>query len=230
MATRRTTAISAAASTYDMVTLDTLKDELQIADTSYDGRFQRWITQCSRAIMRYSNRTFAVETLTDSFFPDRDPYAYQVPNGTPDLQLSRYPVLTRAADPEASPPIAAIPAPVVIENGLTLVEGTDYVVDYDKGLLQRLGTTGYAIDWPAWNVTVAYTAGFATIPEDVEDACIRLVKGRYYAEQRDPLLKSEDIPGVGKFDYWIDTGKGQNGNMPPDVLDLLDNYRDLKVI
>lgn len=84
----------APASPYDLTDLVTLRDELSIksGDTSNDAFLQRAITQVSRAISNYCNRTFAVETIQDQIFIEQDPYPYQVPGGVYPLQLSRWPL------------------------------------------------------------------------------------------------------------------------------------------
>jgi hypothetical protein len=49
-----------------------------------------------------------------------------------------------------------------------------------------------------------------------------MVYTRYAERQRDPLVKSEYIDGVGRTEYILPSS---DGNLSPDVLDILDNYR-----
>lgn len=116
----------APAGPYDLVDLATVKDELDIQpdDTAQDTRLARAITEQSIAIASYCNRVFAVETVQDIIWPERDAYPYQVPGGVAPLQLRRWPVanfttvLTSAATqagpvlPLAPPAGAAIGMPV----------------------------------------------------------------------------------------------------------------------
>ena len=56
------------ASTYDLIDLPTVKDELSLksVDTSNDNFLNRAITQSSAAAANYCNRIFQVETLIGS--------------------------------------------------------------------------------------------------------------------------------------------------------------------
>jgi hypothetical protein len=105
------------------------------------------------------------------------------------------------------------------------VADQDYRLNAANGQLLRLSPyNGAVMWWEALPVTVAYEAGFSTIPDDIEDAVIRMIRARWFARNRDPYLMSETIPGVREARWWIATGD-QAGNMPPDVVDLLENYR-----
>src|SRR5258708_38668507 len=110
------TLLSAALQNYDLTTIDEVKDELSILDNSKDATLKRYITSASAAAVQYCNRKFQQEKLQDEFWPDREPQ-YVLPGGADELRLSRTPV----ADPIIS----------IVENGITLVEGADFRVDYD---------------------------------------------------------------------------------------------------
>jgi hypothetical protein len=51
--------------------------------------------------------------------------------------------------------------------------------------------------WPVGinNFRIQYTAGYATIPEAVQEACAVWVSMAYYQTQRDPSIASQNIPG-----------------------------------
>ncbi len=105
-----------------------------------------------------------------------------------------------------------------------LVDGTDFRIDYTNGQLMRLDTNGYPRHWPVYPIAVVYVGGFATIPSDVADAVIRMVRGRWNARGRDPMTRQISIPGVIEQQFWVPTGS-EGGNLSPDVSDILDNYR-----
>ena len=95
MALRIVTTVLVPATSYDLTTLATIKDDLAIpaADTSSDATLARFITEQSALVAQYCNRVFPVETVRDTFFLDRDPYPYQVTGMLSELQLTRWPVV-----------------------------------------------------------------------------------------------------------------------------------------
>jgi len=108
----------------------------------------------------------------------------------------------------------------------TLTNGTDYLPDANTGLVTRLDSqTAYPTSWPATQIVAIYQAGYATIPLDIVDATLRVVTGRFVGRGRDPLLKSQEQPGIGHQTYWIGTAPGVRGAFTEEVADLLDNYR-----
>jgi hypothetical protein len=115
----------------------------------------------------------------------------------------------------------------VVENNHPLAEGMDFDVDYQTGQLTRLHVlTGYPRQWPAFPISVAYSAGYAAIPADISDAVLRMVRGRYYARARDPALRSENIASAYEAQYWLAAGPGAaDGNLTPDVEAILSKYR-----
>lgn len=109
----------------------------------------------------------------------------------------------------------------------TLVYGTDYTVDPKYGWLIRLDEfTSNSVKWEAEPVQVQYQAGYAPIPSDLQDACLRLVTARYKARGRDPMLVSRDQPDrIGSERYWVGQLVGQNGALPPEIEAMVEIYR-----
>lgn len=205
------TVVVAAASSYDLTTLATVKAELGITATDKDANLARYITEASAFAAKFCNRVFPVEAVSDQFFLDRDPNRVLI-GGAKPLQLSRYPIL-------------ASPAAVVTEDGTVLTLSTDYLVDADPGQLTRLDGNGWPKRWPALSLVVVYSSGFATIPADVAGAVIRLVKVRHFGATRDPMLRQESVDGVWSGAWWFGSGPGGTGNLPPDVQEMLEAYR-----
>lgn len=214
MGYRTITTITVPAGSYDLADIDDVKAELDITGSTQDALLNRYISAASVAIEQYCNRRFVQETVKDEFWPDRELYAFQVSPTIQSLQMSRWPV-------------GAVSS--VTENGDALTDATDYRVDKDTGGLWRLDGLAYPFVWKAWPIVATYQGGYSDIPADVQDACIRLVKARYLAKGRDPFMKSESIPGVRDVSYWIATGSDA-GNMPPDVADILNNYRQVLIV
>ncbi len=213
MGYRLLTTINTAASG-TLASLADAKAELSLTSGDQDAIVSRYLAASTAAIEQFCNRTFGVQGITDEFWPDRESHAYQVTPGISEIIVSQWPIVA---------------VETVTENGDTLDDGTDYRVDYRVGKVIRLNEQPYPTFWRAWPISIKYTGGYATIPADVQDACIRLVKARYLAKDRDPFLRSESIPGVRDASWWIATGSDA-GNMPPDVQDILENYRQPVVI
>ena len=201
---------------HDMTDLPTVKAELNITttDATRDSVLSRYITASSKAAEQFCNRVFVVEVVQDQFFPPRDRGWGVLDVGFDPLQLTRWPVVSGSISS-------------VTENGVALVEGTDFEADYNLGQLIRLGIDGYPRQWKRLPTVINYPAGYNPIPVDVSEAIIRMVSQRYFARGRDPNLRNETVPGVYQASYWV-TGapsEGQDGNLSPDVQALLDNYR-----
>jgi hypothetical protein len=79
--------------------------------------------------------------------------------------------------------------------------------------------------WPVGvnNFRVQYTAGYATIPESVQEACAEWVAILYYNTQRDPSLTSQAVHG-GISQAWGNV-QGVGKEPPANVAKLLAPYR-----
>ena len=191
----------------DLTTLATVKTELGITDTDNDAWLQTKITQTSVAIASACRRVFQQETVADYF-------NLGWRSCDEALVLSRFPVNEVVSVTES--------------NSVLPVD--QYDVDSSKGLLWRVrGDCRSA--WIGGRIAVTYSAGYVlltTLPHDLEQACILLVKQNYFAKTRDPLIKSVAIPGVSTYDYWVgSTGKGGGGGMPPEVQTLIEPYKTI---
>jgi hypothetical protein len=147
--------VLASTANYDLTDLATAKDELSLltTDTSNDAWLARAISQVSRAVKNHTNRVYQPEFVQDWFDVRRR--RYQVPIGVRTLQLSRWPVL--AVTSVVISEIGEVPATLV------LVENTDFLVDYDTGLLYRLDSDTSPSTLSAWEalpITVQYSAGY----------------------------------------------------------------------
>jgi hypothetical protein len=194
---------------YDLTDLATVKSELNITNGDTDALLRGYISRASAAAASYCNRVFPVETITDEIWTHRDPTPGRIVGKFEPLTLSRFPVTSVTS---------------VVENSITLVDRTDFRVDYDKGQLIRLGTAGVPTLWPVTLIAATYAAGYETIPGDVVDAVIRMVKNRWFMRGRDASLRQQNVPGVLEQTFWVATG-AEAGAMTPDVVDLLDGYR-----
>jgi hypothetical protein len=93
----------------------------------------------------------------------------------------------------------------------------DFSIDAARGVLRRgAGWPGGARYW-----RVLYTAGYATVPEDVQEACAQWVAHLFWQTKRDPGLARESIPGT--------VARTPQHEMPSSVRALLRAYRNPRV-
>lgn len=172
-----------AADDYDLVDLETVKDDMGIATTTDDAYLQRRIDELSAAARKYMNRTLQVEKVRDSFWPQRDPYPWQLPGGAMPLQLSRWPIvgaIARSALAAPPPPELSSIAGTGSEPAATFFVVTTYVtiegetlpsieasLSIDAGQLLVVGPPPAAADSalrPAigWNAYVGLEQGLET--------------------------------------------------------------------
>lgn len=88
------------------------------------------------------------------------------------------------------PELPAISVTSVIENGITLVPGEDYVLG-QHGILHRIGRA-----WPVGiqSVTIIYTHGFDPLPDDIVAVATRAASRSYQAGLR--AAESDGVLGV----------------------------------
>lgn len=131
----------------------------------------------------------------------------------------------------SAPLIAGAAAPDYVlvteqaQKPYALAEGRDFEIARERGEIMRLFSDGYVSKWPVAKIAVEYSAGYAEIPDDLQDACIDLVKARWFARTRDPMLRDENIEGVYSASYWFGTGPGAPNDLPAYVADKLSRFR-----
>lgn len=190
--------VTSAAASFDLTTLATAKAEMGITGTAQDANIARWIRQASDAIAAHCDRVFGEETVSESF---RLMTCFDV------LALARRPV----SDIDS----------VTVDG--TALDADEYEVDATAGLLYRLNGDDERMAWSAGKVVVVYTAGYAlldSLPHGIERACLLLLRSYVSAAARDPMMKAEQVDGVGRMEYWVGSTNGASG-LPPDVEALL---------
>lgn len=205
------TTVVTPASTYDLTTLALAKVDLSIpvGDTTQDAFISAGITQVSKAIANECNRVFPVEVVKDIFYMD-------CVSRRSVLQLSRWPITTVAS--------------VTEDSGLTsqaiLVANTNYVLRADNGQLLRIDSSnnGLLTTWSSSTVTVQYSAGFATIPDDLAMATLRAVTLRFASRGRDPMLIQRDQPSRGAERFWVGALRQDGGAFTPEIDAILNYY------
>jgi hypothetical protein len=125
----------------------------------------------------------------------------------------------------AAPPSAMTVAETIAGVVTPLGEGVDFIVDREFGQLTRLDTYGRPRNWHSDAVLAVYQAGYSTIPGDVFRAVVDLIKLDWYAQARDPLIRSQNVVGVYESSYVMGTGPGGADDMSAFATAKLDRYR-----
>jgi hypothetical protein len=112
----------------------------------------------------------------------------------------------------------------VTENN-SVLSTDDYTIDGASGILYRSNITGcypYGVYgyWPCGNTVVEYSAGYATVPDDLKYAAIKFIQAENVTASRDPNLKRLRIEGVSEREYWV-SDKAVTSSVPGDVMDIL---------
>lgn len=176
-----------------LTSLANVKEYLGIAadDTADDVLLTRLINAASTAIEQYCSRTFASATYTET----RDG------TGTRKMTLFNFPVTAVASLTIDGKTIPVRPSP------------TAYGFTFDDYLIKL---TGYEFTEGVDNVQVTYTAGLASTPYDIEQACVEAVSLRY---------KAKDRLGVTSKSLAGESISFTNDDFPDYVTRVLDQYK-----
>ena len=186
----------------DLTTLADVREQLSIRsnDTAQDAWLAKVISRASAQAEKYCNRIFAQQDYQDQFG------AMSCDTGTP-LMLGQSPVTVT----------------LVTVDGTDLAD-TDFIADSLPGLLY---STVEPRQWIATSsLTVQYTAGFDPVPDDVQQAVIELCVMEFRSRGRDPMLREQETPGLGRQTFWVGPMPGLPGTqLPGDIATLLMPYR-----
>lgn len=214
-----------------LTTLANAKELLQLTDSADEQFLDRLIVRASRRIRNYCGREFSLQTYQD-ILPSY---------GRVYLQLPEYPItqVLRVFDGSDT-------------GTDTELSATEYRVDKAEGRLYREAgwawtaqvqegalTTFPPPDSEARRWLVEWSAGYtgpdgttstghgasstgSTLPADLEDACLELVKASYKARSRPGDVQSESVGDVS-----VTYKAGGTRVLPETVEDLLAAYRSV---
>ncbi|ODM71684.1 hypothetical protein [Bradyrhizobium elkanii] len=106
------------------------------------------------------------------------------------------------------------------------LDPSEYRLDPDAGVLYRFdASSGYPRPWTfSKSIAVACTAGYvlppdpdANLPPAIASCTKKLVKSFCLNLSRDQMLRSESVPGVMEFGYWVGT-VGDPEKLPSEIL------------
>jgi uncharacterized phiE125 gp8 family phage protein len=175
----------------DLVSLANVKSWLAITATTDDTLLTRLVTAVSQFIQTWINRDLASQAYSE------------IRNGHGGTVMSFRDF-----------PVTAVSSVVIDGNSIPLAPDTvslGYRFTETSLILQ-----GYVFTRGAANVQISYTAGYASIPTEIEQACIELVSLRYRERDRighaSKSLAGETVQFIVK-------------DMPDSVRTILQNYK-----
>jgi hypothetical protein len=211
--------VTAPAGDLTLLTMDELRAATGQSDQKSDATLKRLgsrvadaITQaCKVATDGATPPTLRKESVVDTFRSDwlhrrRDRRGHDH-----KLILSRRPIVSVTS---------------VVEAGTTLDPTSDYEVRPGEGALVRL-FGGMPAHWVPGVIVVTYAAGWASVPEGLKFAAEKLTRFYWFESMRNPLVRQDEIAGIGSTTYWNDSPT--DPSIPQDVMDDLGPYLNLQI-
>lgn len=187
----------------DLTSLANVKSWMTIPDTSNDVLLTRLISAASAFLINWLNRSVLQGTYTAEKYNG---------NGKVVLHLNNWPIqsvsqlLVNGVIVQASPD--------GLSNGYVFDDKFIYLLGANVNSFPP-GVFGKGIR----NISVTYVAGYATVPLDIEQACIELVSLKFKERGRIGI-QSQQVPGQASVSYSPrDLGK--------DTKAMLQNYRSV---
>lgn len=177
--------------TGDLTSIANLRSWLQLSGTSDDALLERLISAASAFIRSFISRDIISTAYADTL-DGKD---------TAQILFPNYPVTA-----VASVTIDGVSIPLRTDPS-----GVGYV--FSK---TALSLVGYRFCRGFQNVVVQYTAGFVSVPLDIEQACLELIGLKY--KGRDRIGQQSKIIGGETVSFFI-------GDMPKEVKTILQTYQ-----
>lgn len=181
-------------STYALITLDELKEVLQLAGSGQDAVLEGVINRASESIETFLGRELVTRgSLTE--YHTRD-------SSGCDLYLGQLPLTTITTVKEGAWSGGTWTA------SATLVANTDYVADMAAGKLSRL-SSGAQGSWARGfeSIQVVYAAGYATtaaVPQAIKDVAIALAARKFGQIKRGGDFSAQSVSdGIGSVSRFL---------------------------
>lgn len=196
---------------YALTTVADVKESLGIdaGDTSKDNIITRKINQATKMIEKFTGVRFASTVYTDE--------EYDATN-VDQLVLKQRPIITFTS--------FSIRDTSLNQNDWEVIDSALYFVDYSAGVIDLL----FKLDgrWNRYKVT--YTAGYATIPEDIAEAAVTLAS--FYVENATSgqAIKSKS-EGARKIEYYNSGSSGSGDSLFEQlgIDEILQSYADYPI-
>lgn len=199
-----------ALNTWALTSLGDVKESLGITGTSQDNLIRRKINQATDMIESYCGKNNGQHFASTSYVEDYDG------TGTNQLILKNRPVISFTSLQQRS----------TTENisDFDTVSSDDYFVDLTAGVIDCVFTLSE--NWNIYRAT--YTAGFATIPSDLAEACVMLASALVDNAGTGAAVKRK-TQGPKSIEYY-DSVQGESLITQLGIDDMLQRYTDIPIL
>jgi hypothetical protein len=189
--------------------------QAELGITGNDAEVGTAIDEASSRIEAELGYRLALETVVETFRNGNGM------NGSSSILLERRPVVE----------ITAISS----DTG-ALIDG-EWVVDPVNGLVLWVDGAGMVTPWRFTALSVFYSGGWVmpgdsgrTLPPALEAAAVAYCRSLLSSRDRDPMLRSVEIPGVITQDYYSgNRAGGESGLLPADVASMLGPFKRFQI-
>lgn len=192
-------------SAYALISLSTTQNLLGLLTLTAPEQttLEIQIDQASEMIENYCGRKFVGRQFTE----------YQDGRGRPELWTKQYPIIAVSALYNSADRTF---------DATSLVDATNFLIYEDEG---RISLISDVFQMEQKNIKVVYSAGFTTVPNDIQGAAASVIKQLRGSSDG---MQSENI-----MDYSYSRGTGPNG-MPVNPVDsvayVLNKYRRMDAV
>lgn len=214
-----------------LVTLTDMKTYLGETTTNYDTFLQAQLDLYSSVVENYCGRKFESASYTQTF------YKNNFDSQSKKLPLYHYPIISVAT-------VSEITSYEGTDTSTSVFTSYEYRINAGEGSLYKL-SGGALQTWFAGicfdtRVEVEYTAGYATIPLEIDAVVKRLVEEDYNKKKSNvplnlgPEIQSIAIPGVMNiaYDYSLQANERTNkfGMLIGNYSNVLDSFRSDRAV
>ncbi|MGE0290267.1 MAG: hypothetical protein AB7P16_28630 [Bradyrhizobium sp.] len=171
-----------------LTTVAAVREALGMPSSPSDGVILAAIDSASAAIEVFCRRPFGRGEYRETFTCGELPRSGEI---LPE----RFPV---------------VPESVEIEEAGVEIDAENWLFAQVTQSLYRLREDGSRRYWSVTPLIVRYTAGYLLpgeedrdLPIEIEAACQREIQAGLAMRDRDPLVRQEDVAGVGSTSYWV---------------------------
>jgi hypothetical protein len=200
----------------NLITLAEYKDSENIQKTSDDIRLSALVVSVSQLVKTYCGNGIVdfYSTATGDAFNNKKLETLSVNWASNIIQLTESPIVTVHSVVERDS---------LSSSYNTLVENTDYYVDYSTDSIYRVSSSGAARNWAngPGAIKVEYNAGYASCPEDLKLAVIDLIT--YY--HKDEHKARQTMAGAS-IQNNASSSQRNNVAFPDHIKRVLDLYKN----